>query len=118
MANIRSLGNKPTQTRKLFVPLFLGLLFILTFVFSAQSVNAQQVTSTVSVGSTPYGDAYDSGKAEIFVSNAASNTVSVISDSTDIVVATVNVGSGPEGIAYDSGKGELFVGNSGTNTIS
>ncbi|MGB6462713.1 MAG: hypothetical protein WBF38_00615, partial [Nitrosotalea sp.] len=38
--------------------------------------------ATVPVGSNPEGVAYDSGKGEIFVANVATNSVSVISDST------------------------------------
>ena len=62
--------------------------------------------------------AYDSGKGEVFVSNYGSNTVSVISDSTNKVVATIEVGSGPAGSAYDPAKGEVFVSNFGSNTVS
>ena len=64
------------------------------------------------------GVAYDSGKGEIFVANQEGDTVSVISDSNNIVVATVNVGSSPHGEAYDSGRGEIFVTNSANDTIS
>jgi YVTN family beta-propeller protein len=62
--------------------------------------------------------AYDSAKGEIFVSNAGSNTVSVISDSNNAVVATVAVGGAPDGLAYDSAKGEVFVSNHASNTVS
>ena len=57
-------------------------------------------------------------KAEVFVANYGSGTVSVISDSVNGVVATVPVGTEPWGVAYDSGKGEVFVANYGSNTVS
>ena len=50
-----------------------------------------------------------SSKGELFVGNYESDTVSVVSDSSNKVVATVPVGSNPLGIAYDSGVGDVFV---------
>ena len=52
------------------------------------------------------------------MTNQGSDTVSVITDTTNAVVATVNVGTGPLGIAYDSDRGEIFVANSDNNTVS
>jgi YVTN family beta-propeller protein len=76
------------------------------------------VVANITVGTTPYGVAYDSITSEIFVSNHGANSVSVISDSNNAVVATVPVGTTPAGLAYDSGKGEIFVTNMGDNTVS
>jgi YVTN family beta-propeller protein len=66
---------------------------------------------TIGVGSSPQGIAYDSGKGEVFVANSGSDTVSVISDTSDTVVANISVGAGasPAGLAYDPAKGEVFV---------
>ncbi len=64
--------------------------------------------ATITVGTAPYGVAYDSGKGEIFVTNLGADSVSVISDSTNAVVATVTVGNYPDSVAYDSGKGEIL----------
>jgi hypothetical protein len=63
----------------------LGLLFIMIFALSAaNAVHAVGVTATITVGASPQGVAYDSGKGEIFVANSVSNTVSVISDASSI----------------------------------
>jgi YVTN family beta-propeller protein len=98
---------------------FAAVLLILILVLSATSaIHAAGVVSTVTVGTFPDGVAYDSGMGEIFVANFASNTVSVISDSTNKVVATVTLGNGPDCVAYDSGKGEIFVTNYGSGTVS
>src|ERR1017187_8501737 len=97
--------------------IFLGLLIVAS-ALAIPFANAQTLVATVTVGSQPYGIAYDSAKGEVFVANAASNTVSVISDSTNAVVATVAVGSGPGIVAYDPAKGEVFVSNGGSNTVS
>ena len=72
----------------------------------------------MTVGTGPYDLGYDSAKGEVFVANAYSRSVSVISDSNNQVVTTVTVGSGPLGVAYDSGKGEIFVANSVSGTVS
>ena len=65
-----------------------------------------------------YGVAYDSGKGEIFVTHAAVNAVTVISDSTNAVVANVTVGLTPEELAYDSHTGDIFVTNVVDGTVS
>jgi YVTN family beta-propeller protein len=101
------------------VCMLLGLVFIIMCAFSFVGiVHAVGVTATISVGASPTGVAYDSGKNEVFVSNSGYNTVSVISDSSNSVVATVTVETSPTGLAYDSGKGEIFVSNHGSNSVS
>src|ERR1039457_1720290 len=91
--------------------IFLGLL-LLASALVVPFANAQTVVvATVTVGSQPYAAAYDSAKGEVFVANALSNTVAVISDSRNAVVSTVTVGSAPGAVAYDSAKGEVFVSN-------
>ncbi len=61
---------------------------------------------------------YAPGTGNVFVSNLASNNVSVISDSADRVVATVDVGRYPGPMAYDPGRSELFVANWLSNNVS
>jgi YVTN family beta-propeller protein len=85
------------------------------------------VVATVNMGRQAYepssngqasAAAFDSEKGEIFVAISDTNTVSIISDSTNEVVANVTVGDYPNNLAYDSGQGEIFVANSGDNTVS
>jgi len=53
----------------------LGLIFIVVFAFSiVGTVYAVEVTATITVGTSPTGVAYDSGKGEIFVANSGYNT--------------------------------------------
>ena len=97
------------------------LVFIFIVIFACSvtnSVHAIAVTSTITVGTSPTGVAYDSAKGEVFVGNTGYNTVSVISDSSNKVVATITVGTSPAGVAYDSAKGEVFVTNYGSNSVS
>jgi YVTN family beta-propeller protein len=84
----------------------------------AHDANAISVVATIPVGAAPFGAAYDSAMGEIFVANYGSNSVSVISDSTNSVVATIPVGTGPFRVAYDSAMGEIFVANYGSNSVS
>src|SRR5205807_5552695 len=62
--------------------------------------------------------AFDSTTGEIYVTNAGSNSVSVISGSTKSVIDTINVGANPDGIAFDSINGDIYVANGGSNTVS
>ncbi len=104
---------------KVKVSKLLCLIFTIILILSTvPMVYPVGVTGTIKVGTKPYGVAYDSGKGEIFVANYGSNTVSVISDSTNAVVATINVGNSPIGVAYDSSKGEVFVANEGSKSVS
>jgi YVTN family beta-propeller protein len=92
------------------------LLTIILLAAVSNTVSAEGVVARITVGDYPVSIAYDSGKGEIFVVNYWSDSISVISDSTNNVVATISIGSYPQGIAYDSGKGEIFVSDLGINT--
>src|SRR6266446_1958767 len=96
------------------VILAISMLSLLMFSFSFVSMAraSQTVVTTIPVGAGPFAVAYDSGIGEVFVANSENNTVSVISDVSNIVVATILVGGYPNGLAYDSGMGEVFVANS------
>jgi YVTN family beta-propeller protein len=97
----------------------LVFMFIVIFACSvAVSVHAIGVTSTKTVGGSPWGVAYDSGKGEIFVVNSAAGTVLVLSDSNYALVETIAVGKSPYRDIYDSGKSEIFVANYGANSVS
>src|ERR1700689_3334546 len=55
----------------------------------------------VTVGSSPLGITIDSATGRAYVTNAGSNTVSVINTSQESVVATIPVGSVPVGVGVD-----------------
>jgi YVTN family beta-propeller protein len=54
----------------------------------------------------------------LYVANAGSNNVSVISGASNTVVASVPVGSDPRGIAYDSNNNDIYVNDEGSGTAS
>ncbi|MCI4323760.1 MAG: PKD domain-containing protein [Thermoplasmata archaeon] len=70
------------------------------------------------VGSDPTELAYDSGKGELWVSDAGSSSVTVISATNHSVLANVSVQSDPQGVAYDPVLGEVFVADQGTDNVS
>ena len=64
-------------------------------------------------------DAYDSANGDIYVANSGSNSVSVISSSSNSVIATVTyrIGSGPISILYDSANGDIYVVSYGSGVV-
>jgi len=80
------------------------------------------VVATVPVGALPLGMAYvPSGTSggDVYVSNAGSNSVSVVSDVTDTAVPIIaGIGDYPWGVDYDPTAGEVFVANSASDTVS
>ena len=81
---------KTTISLKLFSLLTMTLL-ISTIVFSSEigTANAQKysVIATIPVGQNPYGVAINPTNGLVYVTNANSNTVSVISPATNTIVA-------------------------------
>ena len=54
-------------------------------------------------GTAPFGVAADALTGAVYVANTGSNTVSVISDQTNMVTDTIDVGSGQIVVAADAG---------------
>jgi YVTN family beta-propeller protein len=76
------------------------------------------VTSVIPVGSSPFAVAVDAAAKEVFVTNAGSGNVTVISGTTQAVIGSVTVQKSPLGIAYDSANRTLFVADNGTSNVS
>ena len=86
-----------------------------------------QTPSTIAVGSGPLGVAIDQRTDSVYVSNGATNTVSVIDGATCHAMqtagcgqtpATVTVGNGPYSIDVDQRSGAVYVDNVGDSTMS
>ena len=84
--------------------------------FFFKAAQAHSVTIPVR-GTFPYGIAYNSANNNMYVANADSSTVSVISGSTDSVIATILVGRVPVGIAYAPPNNKLYVTNIDSNDV-
>jgi YVTN family beta-propeller protein len=62
--------------------------------------------------------AFDNANDSLYVANKGSDTVTVISGSTQQVEFNVTVDSAPDALAYDPINEEVFVANSGSNNVS
>lgn len=82
-------------------------------VFSAPG----QSVTVVNVGTSPDALAVDPNTGNVWVSNYASGTVSVIGATSNTVIATLTTGSSPAGVAYDSTDQEVFVARAGTASV-
>ncbi len=85
-------------------------------------------TTTIAVGTHPWGIAADSVSRTVYVTNEVSDTVSVISEATNTVIKTIAVGDAPQGVAVDpntaspcgssnDGSGTVSVISAATNTV-
>ena len=72
----------------------------------------------ISVQNFPWGIAYDPVNKDIYVANAGSMSVSVISTLTNKVIDTITVKANPHGVAYDPANNEIYVANQGSGTVS
>ena len=70
-----------------------------------------RVTATIPVGRFPVGVAVNPRTDTIYVANANSGTVSVISGRTNTVVATIRVGRVPGGVAVNPRTNTIYVTN-------
>jgi YVTN family beta-propeller protein len=100
--------------RRAILALFLLSMLLLgpSYLFFIPEAHAQSLVTTIPLGSSLGGLAYDSGKGEIFVSEGSSGSVAVLSDSSDKLVTNIPVSSTPGGLAYDPSNGDVYVGTS------
>lgn len=85
---------------------------------SASAATAYDALTSVGVGTQPYDVVVYEAGARAYVANYGSNSVSVLSTSTNAVVATVPVGAAPVGIVVDQATGRVYVTNSGASSLS
>ena len=112
---------KTTISLKL-VSLLTMTFLISTIVFSSEigTANAQKysVIATIPVDSSPFGVAVNTRNGLVYVTNADSNTVSVIDSANNTVIATITVGGSPHGVAINRIYNLLPVANALSNTVS
>ena len=100
--NYQKKSGKNSKLLQTFV--VLSVTMTVLFFISVTPFSYADTISTILVGSNPYGITYGTsyGNGNIYATNLSSNTVSVISDTTNSVVATIPVGTSPYGVAYGS----------------
>jgi len=74
--------------------------------------------TAISVGLYPIDIAHNPTNNNMYVSNAGSDTVSVINSTTNSVIATIPTGLTPVGIAYNANNGHIYVNNAGSNSTT
>jgi YVTN family beta-propeller protein len=76
------------------------------------------LSASIPVGTNPFGVAVDNLTNDVFVTNAGSNNVSVISATNETPVGSVDVGTNPHGVAFDWVSNEIYVANTGSNNLT
>jgi YVTN family beta-propeller protein len=79
------------------------------------SINS--IVANITMG-TPVAMGYDPSNHDVYVTDAASNSVLVVSGSTYKPVATVQVGKEPEALLYNPISGNMYVANYYNDSIS
>jgi YVTN family beta-propeller protein len=82
------------------------------------SMKTQLSNKEIQVQNSPYDVAYNNVNNTLYVTNAQSNTTSVINASTNQVVGTIPVGGEPTGITYDPFDNAVYVANTSSNSTS
>jgi YVTN family beta-propeller protein len=75
------------------------------------------VITTISVGSEPYAVAITPNGAYAYITNADSNSVSVVNLATNTVTETLTVGAGPYGVAVTPSGAYVYISNDVSNTV-
>jgi len=120
MGGTRTWGNRPGRALRLAgVPVMLGLLAWAGMVVAPVAADAAPaVSATIPVGTDPFAVAVNPVTGTVYVVNAGSNSVSVISGRTDTVTATIPVGSEPLAVAVNPVTGTVYVANEISGTVS
>ncbi|MBV8218823.1 MAG: beta-propeller fold lactonase family protein, partial [Solirubrobacterales bacterium] len=113
LAKIRAVADKPLIAGKTyaFVPAIVGgaIGIFDTSTFTLASAIASGTTN-------PYGAAATPDGSEVWVTESGTNTVSVISTSSNTITKTILVGIYPHGIAITPDGKTAYVANTGPNT--
>jgi YVTN family beta-propeller protein len=82
------------------------------------NLTTNQFIASVPVGISPTAAVFDGDNGDIYVTNFASGTVTVIAGSNNSVLKTILVTGGPIGICYDSASKNLYVADYNFNRVS
>ncbi|HII90637.1 MAG TPA: PKD domain-containing protein [Methanosarcina sp.] len=85
---------------------------------SVIDIATNKVTTTINVGTEPYGVAVIPDRTKVYVTHIYGDTVSVIDTATNMDIATVKVGYSPVGVAVNPDGTKVYVTNSWSNTVS
>jgi YVTN family beta-propeller protein len=99
--------------------LYLIMVFLLftgsqSILYKAEGQQLQQpIGSTVPVGLSPFGIAFNPQNGNVYITNFYSNSISVLDEATNNVITTIPLETNtyPAGIAYNPENGNLYVSN-------
>ena len=83
-----------------------------------QVVSIVMAGTTIAVGDSPAQIALSPDGTTLYVTNRASNTVSVVNVAAMAVVATIPVGNAPVGLSFRTDGQRVYVANANGNTVS
>src|SRR2546425_4792787 len=104
--------------RKISSILMISLLIPFYIFSNAMEAKADSVTSTIPVGSHPFGIGVNTASNMIYVANTNDNTVSVINGATNTVIQTIPVRAAPTGVGVNPTTNLIYVANTNNNTVS
>ncbi len=77
-----------------------------------------QLQTTLTVGKSPDGFAYNPYNDQIYVANEGASSVYALNASTDALLFTISVKSHPGPLVYDPANHDVYVANYGTSSVS
>ena len=80
--------------------------------------SAYAIVKAIPVGASPWAVAVNDADDTVYVTNAGSNSVSVIDGRTSQVTSTIGVGLAPWGVAVNQTTGTIYVANTNSNSVS
>ncbi|ALI35425.1 Lactonase, 7-bladed beta-propeller [Candidatus Nitrosocosmicus oleophilus] len=80
--------------------------------------NSALYAPIIKTGSVPFSFGYNPSTKILYVSNAASNTISVINTRNNQVVSNIAVGQIPQDIAINTDLNQVYVANTGSKNIA
>ena len=85
---------------------------------SVINIPTGQVSTTIPVGSGPWGTAVSPDQTQVYVTNNHGNNVSVINTASASVIATIPVQSSPFGLSFTPDGSSVYVVNGSSNNVS
>jgi serine/threonine-protein kinase len=96
----------------------IGLTVMITHIGSAPGTTTSAVVTTIPAGQDPSLMAISPDRRQIYISNGAPGTLTVIDTTRNIVAATIPVGQQPWLVAFSPDGRRAYVPNQGSGTVS
>ncbi|MCA1005666.1 beta-propeller fold lactonase family protein [Rhodococcus hoagii] len=112
-------SHPPPWRARLSAGVGAAALTVAALVAGVSPASADTVTTTIPVGTQPFGVAITPDGTRAYITNAAGNTVSVIDTATTTVIGDpIPVGTEPSRVAITPDGSRAYVTNQSSNTVS